>query len=239
MTRFEVLFGLKEAQIKRNCVLVPFLQKGILERFRIKNFSRGRLYGAGNSDRLTVIHTGMGAGLVGDAVLYLKGTPCRNIILFGSCGLVSEKDNLSIGSLIVPSRCYAKESFSELLLEPGRRPKIFYPHKKLLEGFLSYAKGPNVIQKAACATVGSLKLEEDMANLFFHKGVEIVDMECSAFFCASRRSKFKALAFFYASDIIKVRPFYTSLGPYLRSRISVAINDGVNLLRDFIDVINR
>ena len=87
MNKFETLFGVKESTIKSTCIITPFLRKGLLKDFGIKNFSKGKLYSTGNSELLTLICTGMGAALTGDAVLYLNNTSCKNIILFGSCGL--------------------------------------------------------------------------------------------------------------------------------------------------------
>ena len=57
------------------------------------------LYSAGSNNHFSLIHTGIGPALLGDAVLYLKEAPCKNLILFGSCGAVEEGGNFKIGDL--------------------------------------------------------------------------------------------------------------------------------------------
>ena len=92
---------------------------------------------------------------MGDAVLYLDHTPCRNIVLFGSCGAV---DGLNIGDLVLPYACYALESFSQMLLERRGKRKVFYPDEHLLKTFWQ-ANQELPIKKVKCLTVSSLKLE--------------------------------------------------------------------------------
>jgi purine-nucleoside phosphorylase len=175
----------------------------------------------------------MGPALVGDAVLYLKETPCQNIILFGSCGLVNEKDGLSIGSLVSPFKCYANDSFTKMLLESDIRPKAFYAHKALLEKFLNANQNTH-IRKVTCSTVSSLKLEQDFLGLFKERDIEVVDMECSAFFSAAAFAGLKAIALFYITDIIKKKPFYSGLGPVLKSKLHFSVKNAANLLCEFI-----
>lgn len=209
MKIFHSLFGVKPSEIKKNCVLMPFFDKDVLTCFGIKTFSRGRLYTAANHKFFTLIRTGAGPAFLGDAVLYLRETACQNLILFGSCGLTEEKSGLSIASLVVPSKAYSMESFSRLFVSQNK-PLSFYPDKKLLDAFYdSYsAKG---IKKAVCATMGSLKLEEEKLGFLIKKSIAIVDMECSAFFSASKHTKLHGLAFFYISDVIDTKPFYRYL----------------------------
>lgn len=209
MKAFHNLFGVKPSEIKKNCILMPFFNKAVLTYFGIKTFSRGRLYAAANHKFFTLIRTGIGPAFIGDAVLYLRETACQNLILFGSCGLTEEKNGLSIGSLVVPSKAYSMESFSRLLVNKNE-PLSFYPDEKLLDAFYtSYnTKG---IKKIACATMGSLKLEEEKLNFLIKKHMTVVDMECSAFFSASKYAELHSLAFFYISDIIDTKPFHRQL----------------------------
>jgi purine-nucleoside phosphorylase len=233
MSQFEALFGIRKSQVKKSCILLPLLHKLILREFKVRKISRGKLFGSGNANDFTLIHTGLGPSLVGDAVLYLKETPCQNIVLFGSCGLVTEKEGLSIGSLVSPFKCYANESFSEMLLESNIRPKAFYAHGALLEKFLN--AHPNAhIRKVTCSTVSSLKLEEDFVGSFLEKEIEVVDMECSAFFSAANFTGLNAMALFYITDIIKEKPFYRDLGPILKLKLFSSIKNAVNLLCEFM-----
>lgn len=255
MTKFEALFGIKEQSIKRNCILLPFLPKGILAEFKIKNLSKGKIYSTASSDDLawleiqnksnnlqppkgglsltgfTLIYTGMGPTFVGDALLYLKQTPCQNVILFGSCGLVTKKDGLSIGDLVLPFKCYSDESFSQMLLGNVKK-KAFYPDKKLFESFMHMNKDVD-IKRVMCSTISSLKLEEDLVNSFKKEGIDVVDMECSAFFSAAKFVGLKALALFYITDILRTKPFYVNLDDATRQRLLSSIKTGVELIYTF------
>ncbi len=203
MSNFEILFGVAPEQVRKNCILMPLLPKGFLKQIGIGKLNKGKLYSAWSQDNWTLIQTGMSAPLVGDAVLYLKETPCQNMILFGSCGAVSNQ-KLSIGSLVCPIKCLAVESFSDFL--QGQIDfKKYYPNQKLLERFL---KEDTAILKTSCATMSSLKLEEDRHEWLIQQKIDVVDMECSAFFSAAQYAHFSALAIFYVADIIKDRPFY-------------------------------
>ncbi len=233
MTQFELLFGIKKSGLNKNCVLMPMLTKGILKDFGIEKLTKGKLYSLGNGKNFTLIHTGIGAGFTADAVLYLKNTPCKNIILFGSCGLVIDKKCLSIANMVCPFRCYSNESFSDMLLKNKKRPLIFYPDKGLLESFLK-AKHSNIIKQVTCSTIPSLKLEEERLDSFIKQGIDVIDMECSAFFAASKHVRLKAIALFYDSDILKSKPFYKSLAVAEKSTLSYAIKNAVFNLCEFL-----
>ncbi|MFC1623952.1 hypothetical protein ACFL28_01345 [Candidatus Omnitrophota bacterium] len=234
MTKFESLFGIKESLVKNTCILMPLLKKDILEWLGVKNFSRGRLHGSGNSRLFTVIHTGLGPALLGDAVLYLKETNCQNIILFGSCGLVKEESHLGIGSLVVPSKCYCLEGFTEMLLKDKNNYGAFYPDNALIENFLTIKKACD-IKKVTCITLGSLKLEEDYIDTFKEKEIQVVDMECSALFSASKYIKRASMAFLYVTDIINKKPFYMDLKREDRLTLSSSIKASTHILCKFIE----
>jgi len=233
MGKFKALFGIGASQIKENCIIAPILHKGMLRGLKVENFSKGKLYASGNSDNFTLIHTGIGAAFTGDAVLYLKETACRNLVLFGSCGLVEEKNGLSIGSLVAPFKCYEYESFSAILSGRSVSPQVSYPDSHLLESFIKAGKGLS-LRKSACATISSLKLEEEMSGVFVKEGIDVVDMECSAFFTAAKHIDMKPLALFFVSDILKTAPFYTDLGPSLKVKISSSLKDAAAFLYQFM-----
>ena len=232
MKDFEVLFGISEKEVKKTCVLMPFLLKEALGEFKIGHLARGKLYGAGNSRDFTLIHSGMGPALTGDAVLYLKDTDCKNVILFGSCGLLAENNGLGIGSLVSPLKDYSLESFSRMLANQEITSDVYYPDKKLLEDWTSAAG--SVITPVTCATVSSLKLEEERRGVWLKQGIEAVDMECSAFFAAASHSGLKAIALFYVTDIIGVKPFYQEIGLKDKAKILLARKKSADFLCKFI-----
>ena len=230
MTKFETLFGIRESEIKTTCVLVPILPKSVADLFGIKNLSKGKIYSSGNANSFTVINTGIGASFTGDAILYLSNTNCKNLILFGSCGLVKSSDSLNIGSLVAPVECYAMESFTDMLLK-HHAFKTFYPDKILLESFLNYNK---TILKVSCATLGSLKLEEDYMCLFAEKNIQVVDMECSGFFSAATHMNIKAMALFYISDLVNEKPFYEKLSTEDEIKLSGSIKSAIKSICSFV-----
>ncbi len=230
MTKFETLFGIKESEIKNTCVLMPLLLKSAFNAFGIKNLSRGKIYSSGNAEHFTLINTRIGASFTGDAALYLSNTNCKNIILFGSCGLVKSSDGLDIGSLVTPVECYAMESFTDMLLK-YHTFKAFYPDAILLESFLNYNKN---IQKVNCATLGSLKLEEEYLCLFAEKNIQIVDMECSSLFSVAAHKNLKVMALFYVSDIVNEKPFYTKFCSEDEIKLLSSIESGIKSLCSFI-----
>ena len=211
---------------------MPFLLKEALREFKIGRFSRGKLYGAGNGRDFTLIHSGPGPALTGDVVLYLKDAGCKNLILFGSCGLLAENNGLGIGSLVSPSKVYSLESFSRMLANQDIASDVYYPDKKLLEDWISAAGSS--IKQITCATVSSLKLEEERKDIWLNQGIEAVDMECSAFFSAASHSGLKAMAVFYVTDIIGVKPFYQEIGLKDKAKISLARKMAAGLLCKFI-----
>ena len=227
------MFGIKEADVKNTCILMPLMRKDMLKWLGVKGFSRGRLYSSGNSTLFTVMHTGLGAALLGDAVLYLGQTQCQNIILFGSCGSVGQEEDLKIGSLVTPGESYSLESFSDMLLKDTQDWRIFHGDKILLESFLKANEAHN-IKKVTCLTLGSLKLEEDYAGLFKENEIQVVDMESSAFFSASKHIGRKAMALFYVTDIINKKPFYIPLNAQDKLTIFSSIKSSANILCEFI-----
>ncbi|MFH1397894.1 MAG: hypothetical protein ABIH27_05025 [Candidatus Omnitrophota bacterium] len=230
MNKFQRLFGIKNTQIKEHCLILPLIPKGVLNEFNIKKLQQGKLYACANNDDFSLIHTGMNAGLVGDAVLYLKDSRCKKIVLFGSCGLIGPNSGLKIGSLVVPFKCYSQESFSIMLLNSNKQIRFFSANRDLFNNLLNISKA----KKVTCVSVSSLKLEEERLDIYRRKGIEAVDMECSAFFSASAFTGIKAVALFYLSDIIKNHPFYQDLKPDLAMQLSLSIKNACCILREFI-----
>ncbi|MBF0385093.1 MAG: hypothetical protein HQL27_04395 [Candidatus Omnitrophica bacterium] len=195
---FKSIFGIDKNKIKETCLLVPFLPRGLLRSLEIDNPQKGEIYSCGNSHNFTLIVTRVGAGFTGDCVLYLKDSPCKRTILFGSCGLVQKTPELGLGSLVTAKTSMAMESFSDLL--EGKLSCKEYSADPRLLGMLSQGM-PNIkIVKTAC--VGSIMLEPKYTKFFVQNGVETLEMESSAFFSAAKASNIKAAALFYVTDIL-------------------------------------
>ncbi|MFC1577107.1 hypothetical protein ACFL42_00640 [Candidatus Omnitrophota bacterium] len=208
---FSALFGVKPSKIRETCVITPFFSKSVLSGFDIKAFRKGLIYGVGDNGSFNLITTGIGAPFVGDAVLYLEDTPCKNVVFFGSCGAVREKRHLKIGSLTAVKKVLSGDSFIDILLK--RKPKgPFYPDKGLLGGFLSSGENSS-IKEAVCLTVGSLKLEKEYVSSLKEGSIDVLDMETAAFYAAAKHIRKKAVAALYVSDILNRAPYYEIIRP--------------------------
>lgn len=229
MDTLEALFGIKAGQIKATCLLMPYLPKGLVASFGIRQFHKGQLYAAAQTASLTLIRTGIGAALAADAALYLEPTPCRQIIFFGACGLVRPHHGLVVGSLVSPFECYALDSFTRLLQQTTRFPRPFRPDQKLLEKLSRLDKAQTVVP-VRCTTFGSLKLEEAYRDTLIRQEIDVVDMECAAVLAAARHIRRRALALLYITDIIGQRPFYAPPSPREKSALRLAVNKAAGIL---------
>lgn len=228
MTTFEKLFGVDAGQIKPRCVLLPQVNRDFLNAFGISHLKRGNLYGVGQSKDFSLIHTGLGAPLTGDAVLYLKETSCQDLFLFGSCGSLGR---LGIGTLVTVIVCREQESFSAMLLGTETKNLVsFYPDRGLTSAFLE----KKCFRSAACLSVSSLKLEEERLGDLQTIAVDVVDMECSSFFSAASFIKRRALSLLCVRDIVKERPFYDALSLDEKKAFNRSLEAGAKALSDFM-----
>jgi len=233
MKEFDALFGIESQAVQKTVLLLPMVPQDVLGEFGLAELSKGKIYRAGQGDGFTLVHSAVGAGLTGDAVLHLKQTPCQRVILFGSCGLLQETASLKIGSLVAPSQACAAESFTDLLLEPDREWRSFLPNAELVDQLRDQDPG---IELAHCLTVGSLKLESALAPRWLRRGISVVDMECSAFFAAAWHTDLGAAALFYATDVVQGRPFHAPLEPQLGRRIAEAKARGCAILQRWMRI---
>jgi purine-nucleoside phosphorylase len=152
----------------------------------------------------------------GDSVLFLENTPCRNIILFGSCGVCGDID---LGSPIAVEKSYNLESFSKMALCKSERSfEYSNASKEFNENF--FAKNPNLnFIKTNSACVNSFILQPQYLDFFKEKNIGAVDMESSIVFCAAKIAKINAACFMYASDHIEKYPLGKNLAEPSKKRI--------------------
>lgn len=231
MDVFERLFGIEEARIGHACVLLPLANRELVRHFGAAAFSRGMLYGTADGPGFTLIRTGVGAALAGDAVLHLAETACEEIVLFGSCGLAGSAGGMRIGSLISPSACHAAESFTRLFEDDIPFGDAFYADAELRARILSHA-GTREIRDEPCLSIGSLKMQEGLLPALRARVIGIVDMECAAVFAAARRTGRRAASLLYATDIIGEKPFHNPLSDEDRVALDRAIEDAAGILCD-------
>ncbi|MFN3532611.1 MAG: hypothetical protein ACK41Q_08920 [Candidatus Brocadia sp.] len=232
MVNFKTLFGVEPSFIQKTCVVVPFLMPGLLKALGIEGLKRGELYATANTNKFTFIKAGIGTLLVGDALLSLEQTNCQEILYFGACGLVHETERLTIGSLVCPKACLSFESFTDTLLRHTNKITTQYPDQTLFQSFLTHDLNQK-IQPVIGMSIGSLKCEESYKEFFDEEGIEVIDMECSAFFSAARHIQKKAIALLYVTDIIGKKSFFEPLEPKDKLQIDHAIQNACKAIRLF------
>ncbi|MDR3112945.1 MAG: hypothetical protein LBU09_01035 [Endomicrobium sp.] len=160
--------------------------------------------------------------LAGDAVLQLKNSPCKNIILFGSCGGCAD---VNIGDMLAIDKAYDFESFTDMLENdpslpfskslienpPFKRYNAIPPAKTSVYGIIS--------TNSAC--VSSLILERNYIDFFKANEIRAVDMESSIVLSAAKAIRAKAFCLFYVSDLVE-KPFGCALKNEEKARVGKA-----------------
>jgi purine-nucleoside phosphorylase len=141
--------------------------------------------------------------LAGDAVLRLKGSPCKNIILFGSCGGCG---NVNIGDMLAINKAYNFESFTDML--GNDCASLSFP--KSVTGNPPLAFGSENIISTNSACVSSLVLEKKYIDFFKASKIGAVDMESSIVISAANAIGANVLCLFYVSDSVE-EPFGSTL----------------------------
>jgi purine-nucleoside phosphorylase len=207
MNKFNSLFGIDVSDIKKTCVIMPFISKEAVHAFEIQSLSKGGLYSVGDNGLFTLIHTGVGPTFVGDAALYLEDTRCENIILFGSCGATRDDGGFNIGDIGIVKKALSQDSFTNMLFKRKAEDRL-YPD----EGFYSALSSPGGgLKEINCLTVGSLKLEQEYLDFIEDNSIDAVDMEAASFFAACKNIKKRGIAVLFATDSLKSLPYYMAM----------------------------
>jgi nucleoside phosphorylase len=200
---FFILFGVDPGEIKKVCIMAPFVSKEVTDAFAIGEVKKGSLYAVGSNENFSLIVTRMGAAFTGDAVLYLKMTGCRKAILFGACAGTQPSGIFNIGSTVMVKKAFAQDSFVSMIMK--RAPQgIFYPDAALYKEIASI----NSLAQATCLSVGSLQLESEYLKSIEEKDVQVVDMETASFLAAAEHVSIPAAAVLFITDIIEHSPYY-------------------------------
>ncbi|MDR2066864.1 MAG: hypothetical protein LBP57_03380 [Endomicrobium sp.] len=192
---FKTFFGIDKKNIKKNCI--------ICQNFDISLFSRevsnGLFVKSTNIKTATIIAL-KNNFLSGDAILYLKGSPCENIFIFGSCGGYGK---VTYGDLVIIDKAYNLESFSNML-NFKNQVDYYRSSTNLLNCFYKKNIHKNLI-KTNSACVSSLYLESKFLDWFKEKEISAIDMESSIILSASSNIGCNAICLMYVSDIIKTK----------------------------------
>ena len=107
-----------------------------------------------------------------------------------------------------------------------------YPDQNLLRSFLDNDPSQKIYPVTGMS-IGSLKCEDFYKEFFVEKDIEVVDMECSAFFSAANYIQKKAVALLYVTDIIDKKLFFEPLGPQDKLQIDKAIQTACKAIQVF------
>ncbi|MBL7197562.1 MAG: hypothetical protein ISS47_05645 [Candidatus Omnitrophica bacterium] len=231
MNTFKKLFAVNPKDIKEDVIITPFLNLEYFRKSKRARVNKGFLFDVLTEKYFSVVKVGVGSSFVGDSIVYLKDAPCKRIYFIGSCGIIS---NFNVGDLIVVDKALAWESFSEIL---GHSPSHFFisAESDLSRKFLELNKD---IRKANLATLGSLSLQEKVSQSLAKQEIDVVDMEVSSFFSATKYFRLPSLALLYATDIIESRPFFRDLNKKEREIIKLSRRRAISLICDFIQNLN-
>lgn len=206
MSSFQSLFGVPAETIQSTCILTPFLPKALRTALALPPLKNGNPYATAQGNRFSLIRTQIGAPYVGDAVLYLKETRCKNIIFVGACGALPSV-GLTIGNLIVPADALALESFCQLLTHSSLHPLKITANASMHQQFIEMT--PTLLARPMhAASLGSIHLETNYISYLKDYHIDVVDMECAAFLHAATSIHRPAIALLYITDILsQTSPF--------------------------------
>jgi len=231
MDRFKILFGIGKEDVKRHCVLTPFIMPQVLNHLGVRRLAKGLLSSSGQTKDMTFIKTHMGALFAGDAVLQLKDTGCETVIFLGSCGLINRNSGLDIGSVVVPTSAYSIESFSDLVNERELNIHPAYPDDGILQAINTFDKS---IPPVSCVSFGSMELEDNYRPLFSRLGTDVIEMECAALFNAARHINKKALAILFVSDVLGEKPFWRQPDVKDKKRLAGGVRQACEAIKFYV-----
>ncbi len=197
---FQNIFGVPPESVGKLCVLIPYPLPVLSGALAAGNPAKGKIYTTSRGPQATLIQAPMGAAFCGDALLWLKDTPCQRVIFVGSCGSLRTPEELPLGSIVMPKECYALESFS-VLLKGVEWTDAHTPDENLLAALPS-------IRAVRGATLGSLAREQNILPQLKDKGIEVVDMECSAVYSGARAAGLPALSLLFVTDYLEGKAFF-------------------------------
>lgn len=162
-----------------------------------------------NGSPFTLIRTGVGAPLAGDAMLALGCTPCRRVLFVGSVGGLSS--GMRIGDLLVPAESVSGDGFSSYLAAGQLRPDCFLtparPDPELLRRLRQIA-APLCVERDAALLDGRVFSSDSIVAQFHHldemvnaHGCIGIEMETAAVFRAAHLVGIPAAALLQISDV--------------------------------------
>ena len=204
-------------QIQPFVVLAPWWSPSIFKSCRIESIADG----IAKVDRLTcgnlsftMIRTGIGAPLSGDATIALGCTPCTHIIFIGSVGGLDVAQ--SIGDLAIATRSYSGDGFSMYLPDstdgPHWQPSQSAMPEQELQSSIVQTSRVKADSNGVALHIGPVFSIDTILAQFQHLdwivdqlGCIGIEMETSAVFRAAQLCGIRAAALLQISDVIPAR----------------------------------
>ena len=246
---FSFTFGCSSSTITRKVIITPFMslkrftEDGeVLESFKGRVYSGKKLKSA--RGEYTLIYSGIGDRLLGDAVLLLGTvTPAEEILFAGTCGGMNE---CQIGDIVLCERAFNGEGFSAYYKKDFSMRDIF-DRGELISAdgkYISVLKDffdekitdERPFRSGDIFTIGSLAAESKETLLNIQgKGYLGVDMELSAVYKAAAASGLKSAGVLVVSDLPIEKPFWESLTSFEEDEYNSGVEDMVDVLKDFVE----
>jgi hypothetical protein len=209
---FKKLFGIDANALQKSVIITPLNEYQL---FAPGTASRahGDYFRVAQAEGFTVIGTHYSL-LVGDCVLALAATRCREVFLFGCCGGIG----VDIGDKMIAGSALDFGSFPAMLAVSSRQEK-FSPDGELTKTLLQNCPGAKA---GCCASVSSLALETERLALFDSLGVNCLDMEAASVFAAAASAGIRSAAAFYVSNRVPDKPWHEFLSPGEIKRLGTA-----------------
>ncbi|MCX5781490.1 MAG: hypothetical protein NT145_02125 [Elusimicrobia bacterium] len=228
MDLFFKLFGTPKEEIKLHCIICPSNDQSLFSSNKSCKQSRGLFFSVLNTSFASIIST-RNNFLIGDCVLALKDTACKNIYLFGSC---AGTGNMNIGDKVIVENSYSLDSFTQMT-KNSNNFEVCSANKELLDKLISFGANENLMS-VNCATVSSLLLEEKYLGYFAEQKISCIDMETSIVFSAAALTKKNAVSLLYVTDILSKKKFHEALSQKEKSSILNSRKSLSNLIINFI-----
>ena len=208
------LHAFQTEQIQPYVIIAPTYSPKIFEPYvkKVTQIANGRFpvfeIETNQGLKVSLIHVGVGACNILDAVLALAGTSCEKILFIGSVGSLSK--SAEIGDIIIPSQsvcgCGADfyltmGSFLKSNVMGKSYSSDFESFEKLTHLAQAFAEKNNlhVVDKKVCSIdsiIGEYSQIPEMQKL----GCEAVEMETATLFHAAKVIGRKAVALLYVVD---------------------------------------
>lgn len=201
--------GAKILFIKRDKRLAEYKQY-LTDVYEFGNVWHG-ITGSLHGNQVSIVVTGIGPSLVGDAV-YALNRPDAVCLYSGTCGGLDE--GLEIGDYFVPDQAVCGDGFTFHL---GHAPLSIIPGTPDLLGSLKSLLTSKVkrVSNGMVFTTSSVVCE---VNPAFWKTVDLqcraIDMATAAFYAAALATDKKAAAYFWVTDLpTRGKSFFDPLAP--------------------------